>query len=84
MPSRLPSIGWLIIDFRSIYKKDVGVLLSLVPRIEALASPYQLNEQRRSPRQYEITNILASCAKMHGGKVWIHHTHGRHCCLVLD
>ena len=26
--------------------------LLLVPRIEALASPYQLNEQRRSPRRY--------------------------------
>ena len=43
----------------------MGVLLSLVPRIEALASPYQLNEQRRSPRQYEIANILASDAIMH-------------------
>ena len=36
----------------AINKRSVGIYLLLVPRIEALASPYQLNEQRRSPRRY--------------------------------
>lgn len=34
------------------YEKSVGLILSLVLRIEALALPISPNEQRRSPRQY--------------------------------
>ena len=36
----------------------MGIFLSLVPRIEALASPVCRNEQRRSPRRYVYDDKL--------------------------
>ena len=46
-------------------RRSVGIYLLLVPRIEALASPYQLNEQRRSPRRYVYKQHR--CSKAYDG-----------------
>ena len=46
------------------HTKSVGIYLSLVPRIEALASPNCRNEQRRSPRRYVYKTVDEAVAEL--------------------
>ena len=61
MPLQLPIQGWFgkkVSRASTMYTKSVGVLLSLVPRMEALALPYLSERATPKPTHWYINNTI--------------------------